>query len=136
MSLKSCLVGYRVQKQNMEWFLKLFFFCLITPIFWKKNDKSKFSWLALLFNHFFIKIQPNMSEQEKKQQRIYDLLNAETKPKFLYQSYTKQRKIFSEKELFKEKGEWRSEQKMKRRLFNCSRYGNLEGPHNVNKKAH
>ena len=26
--------------------------------------------------HF--KIQPNISEQEKKQQRIYDLLNAET----------------------------------------------------------
>ena len=32
---------------------------------------------------FLIKIQPNMSEQEKKQRRIYDLLNAETKPKFL-----------------------------------------------------
>ena len=31
--------------------------------------------------HFFIKIQPNMSEQPKKQQRIYDLLDAETKPK-------------------------------------------------------
>ena len=30
---------------------------------------------------FFIKIQPNMSDQEKKWQRIYDLLNAETKPK-------------------------------------------------------
>ena len=30
---------------------------------------------------FFIKIQPNMSGQEKKQQRIYDLLNAKTKPK-------------------------------------------------------
>ena len=30
---------------------------------------------------FKIKIQLNMSEQEKKQQRIYDLLNAETEPK-------------------------------------------------------
>ena len=29
------------------------------------------------------KIQPNMSEQEKTRQRPYDLLNAETKPKFL-----------------------------------------------------
>ena len=29
----------------------------------------------------FIKIQPNMSKQEKKWQRIYDLLNAETKLK-------------------------------------------------------
>ena len=30
---------------------------------------------------FKIKIQQNMSEQEKKRQRIYDLLNAKTKPK-------------------------------------------------------
>ena len=28
-----------------------------------------------------IKIQPNMSEQEKKHQKIHDLLNVETKPK-------------------------------------------------------
>ena len=42
----------------------------ITP---RARDKSKFSWLALLFKHFFIKIQPNMSEQETT--------NAETKPK-------------------------------------------------------
>ena len=49
--------------------------------FMEKPDKSKFSLLALLFKHFFIKIQPNMSEQEKKRQKIYDLLNAETKPK-------------------------------------------------------
>ena len=75
-----------------------------------------------------------MSEREKKRQRTYDLLNAKTKPKFLCLSYTKQRKnfyrkrepmiclmpkpsqsffvyhiqskekIFTEKELFKEKG--------------------------------
>ena len=69
-----------VQKQNVESFLKRFFFRLISPIFLKKCDKSKFS-LALLFKHLFIKIQPYMSEQEKKRQRIYDLLNAETKPK-------------------------------------------------------
>ena len=31
--------------------------------------------------HFYIKIQDNMSKQEKKWQRIYDLLNVETKPK-------------------------------------------------------
>ena len=30
--------------------------------------------------HFFIKIQPNMSEQQKQRQRIYDFLNVETKP--------------------------------------------------------
>ena len=29
---------------------------------------------------FLIKIQPNMSKQEKKQQRIYDLHNTKTKP--------------------------------------------------------
>ena len=51
---------------------------------------------------FSIKIEPNMSEQEKKWQRIYDLLNAETKPKFLCLPYTKQRKFFTGKELFKE----------------------------------
>ena len=29
--------------------------------------------------------------------------------------------FFTEKALFKEKGDWKSEQKMKRKLFNCSR---------------
>ena len=47
-------------------------------IFEKNTDKSKFSWLTL---SFFIKFQPNVSKQDKKRQRIYDLLNAETKPK-------------------------------------------------------
>ena len=60
-----------------------------------------------------------MNEQEMKRQRIYDLLNAETKPKFLYLLCIKQRK----NELFKEKGEWGIEQKTKRKLFNCLRYG-------------
>ncbi len=65
-----------------------------------------------------------MSEQEKKQQRIYDLFNAETKLNFLCLEYRKQKKkLFSEKELFKEKWEWRIEQNTKRRLFNCSRLG-------------
>ena len=45
-----------------------------------------------------------MSEQEKKQQRIYDLLNAETKPKFLCLPYTKQINL-------QKKGVWRIEQK-------------------------
>ena len=66
-----------------------------------------------------IKIQPNMSEQEKKRQRTYGLLNAKTKPKLLCLAYTKQRKkIFTEKKLFKENGEWKMEQKMKKGLFN------------------
>ena len=49
---------------------------------------------------FKIKIQPNMSGQEKKGQRIYDLLNAETKPKFLCLLYTKQTKTFYSKRIF------------------------------------
>ena len=48
---------------------------------WKKCNKSKFSLLAVLFKLIFFKIQPNMSEQKKKLQKIYDLLNAETKTK-------------------------------------------------------
>ena len=74
------------------------FFWLISLILEKKNDKSKFSWLALLFKHFFIKIRPNMSEQEKKRLGIYDLLNAKTKPKFHWLLYTRQRKFFTKKE--------------------------------------
>ena len=31
--------------------------------------------------HLFIKIQPTMSEQEKKRQKIYDLLNAKKQAK-------------------------------------------------------
>ena len=63
-----------------------------------------------------------MSEQEKKRQRIYVMLYAETKPKLLCLLYTKQRKNFTEKELFKKMGKLKIEQKMKR-LFNCSHYG-------------
>ena len=65
-----------------------------------------------------------MSEQEKERLRIYELLYAETKTKFLCLPYTMQRFFFfTEKNLFNEKWEWRIEQKMKRRLFKCSRYG-------------
>ena len=41
-----------------------------------------------------------MSEQEKKQQRIYDLFNAEAKLKFLCLPYTKLREIFLQKKTF------------------------------------
>ena len=76
-----------------------------------------------------------MSKQENRQQRIYDLFKTKTKQKFLCLLYTKLGKFFTEKELFKEMGEWRVEQKTKRRLFNCSCYGELEEPYNFNKKA-
>ena len=56
-----------------------------------------------------------MSEQEKKQQRIYDLLNAKTKPKIISKiiRVCLQRKIFSEKELFKENRSGRLNKKWK-----------------------
>ena len=68
---------------------KTFFFLLIWSVqFLKKIQWSKFSRSALLCKYFFIKIQPNMSEQEKKWQRIYDQLNAETKPKNLQNNWS------------------------------------------------
>ena len=47
---------------------------------------------SIIQAHFKIKIQPNMSEQEYIRQRVHDLLNAVTKPNYLCQPYTKQRK--------------------------------------------
>ena len=58
-----------------------------------------------------------MNEREKKRQRIYDLLNAETKPEFLCLSYTKHRKFFTETELFKETANGRLNQKRKECLL-------------------
>ena len=52
-------------------------------------------------------ISSNISEQEKKRKRINDLLNAETKPKFLCLPYTKQRIFFQKKSLSKKgSGGW------------------------------
>ena len=50
-----------------------------------------------------------MSEQDKKWLIIYHLLNAETKPCFLCQPNVEKRKILREKQIFKEKEEWRIE---------------------------
>ena len=41
---------------------------------------------SIIHKHIFVKIQPNMSEQEKKQGSIYDLLNNKTKTKKLFQN--------------------------------------------------
>ena len=56
-----------------------------------------------------------MSEQEKKWQRIYDLLNTKTKPKFLCLLYRKQRNIFFllKKSILMKMREWRIKQKQK-----------------------
>ena len=47
-----------------------------------------------------VKIQPNISEQDWKRQSIYDLLDAETKPKFVYSIKSKEN-IFTENELLR-----------------------------------
>ena len=49
---------------------------------------------------FFNKIQFNLVEQENRLQRIYGLLNAETKSKFICLQYTKQRFFFLQKKRF------------------------------------
>ena len=54
-----------------------------------------------------------MSEQEKKWQKIYDLFNAETMPKFFRLLHTKQRIFKTDEEIFKEKVEWEIELKKK-----------------------
>ena len=59
----------------------------------------------------------DVSEQEKNRRRIYDLPNAETKPKYFYPLYTKQRNIIYPKNVFKGKREWKIKQKMKLRIF-------------------
>ena len=61
-----------------------------------------------------------MSEQEKKTQRIYDLLYTKTRAKFLSLPYTNEGKELQKKSIFMKNGEWKIEQKMKRKLFNCS----------------
>ena len=59
-----------------------------------------------------------MSKQEKKMPRIYDLLNAETKSKFLCRPYTKQRKKNLQKISFLRKsGSGRSNKKRKEGLL-------------------
>ena len=64
-----------------------------------------------------------MSEQEKKRQRIYDMLNAETKPNFLCLPYTKQNFFFffflQKKRFLRKKGRGRpgKKQKNKKKAF-------------------
>ena len=64
--------------------------------------------------------QPNLREQQEKQQRIYDLLYAEKQAKVCFSTvYKAKENVFKEKNLLKEKGK----NKNKRKLFNGSRYG-------------
>ena len=66
---------------------------------------------------FQIKIQPNIKEQEKKRQSIYDLLNAEPKPKFLCLPFTKQRKKIHRKRVFLRKKGCRGLNKKQKESF-------------------
>ena len=55
-----------------------------------------------------------MSEQEKKQERICDLLNAETKPKILCLPYTMKRKKIHKKSFLRKSGSGRVNKKEKK----------------------
>ena len=59
----------------------------------------------------------------RNDKKIYDSLNAKTKPEFLYVPYIKQRKIFLQKKRFIKERSGGLKKKIKRRLFNGSRYG-------------
>ena len=71
------------------------FFSLICLLF-----EKIFMIISIIQVYFWITIQPNMSEQEKKLQRIYDLINADLYPKFLILPYRKQRKRIYRKGAF------------------------------------
>ena len=61
-----------------------------------------------------------MRGQEKKWQRIYNLLDAETKPKFLCLLYTKQRNFFfflQKKSFLRKRGRGGIEQKNEKKAF-------------------
>ena len=49
--------GSKIWNDFENFFLKIW-----SVQFFFKCDKSKYSWLVLLFKHFFVKLQPSMSE--------------------------------------------------------------------------
>ena len=64
-----------------------------------------------------IKTQPNISEIEKKWQRIYDLFNAKTKPRFLCLYNIKKRTISLQKKSFLMKRGRRGLNKREKKAF-------------------
>ena len=78
-----------------------------------------------------------MSVQEKKRQRIYDFLNAETYSNFLCLLYTKQIFFFfyGRKAFLKKRRSGELNKERKEILFICSSYRYLVGHHSINKKA-
>ena len=79
-----------------------------------------------------------MSGQEKKRQRIYDLLNTATKPKFLGLPYTKQMNpFFLQKKSFLRKRESEGLNKKQKEGFLTALAPMIKkDPYNVNKKVH
>ena len=63
---------------------------------------------------FLIKIEPNLSEQEKKQQRIYDLPKVETKPMFFIDHLQRKEKLFTVKEFVRKMGSGEFNKKRKK----------------------
>ena len=60
-----------------------------------------------------------MREQEKKRQRIYDLLYAETKPFFIVYRIQSREIFLAEKEVFKKKGSEGLKKKRKKCFLNA-----------------
>ena len=89
---------------------------------------------------FKLKFSPIWVSKKRNDKKINDLLSAETKLNFICLLYTKKtpNKYINKrkKSFFLEKikvEDWTKNEK--KHLFNCSRYSELEGLHNVNKKA-
>ena len=101
-----------MQKWNMEWFLNVFFLVWLVQFFGEKRDKSKFSWLALLFKHFLkLKFSPIRVSNNKESM----ICLTPKKSFFFYRIQSKQ--FFLQKKSFKKDGEWRIEQKGKDGFF-------------------
>ena len=72
-----------------------------------------------------MKIQPNMSEHKRNDKESMICLMPKPNKNFFIYCIESKENFLTEKELLKEKEEWGGgiEQKMKRRYFNCSCYG-------------
>ena len=71
---------------------------------------------------FLLKFSPIWVRKERNDKESMICLTPEPSQSFfVYRKQSKEKK-FTEKELFKEKKEWRIEQKINRSRFNCSHY--------------
>ena len=68
---------------------------------------------------FIIKIQPNMSEQEKKRQRISDYLTLKPSQSFIVYRIQGKEDFLQQKSFLRKRGIGGLNKKGKRRLFNC-----------------